>query len=104
MDRCNSEDLREKEVVNICDGRRLGCVSEVEFNVCDGRLTAIVLPAPGGFLGLGCKEKIVIPWDRIQRIGVDVILVNADGLLPPHGGKRGCPPPPPPPPPKPPCC
>ena len=27
MDRCNSEDLREKEVVNICDGRRLGCES-----------------------------------------------------------------------------
>lgn len=95
MDRCNSEDLREKEVINICDGRRLGCVSEVEFNVCDGRLTAIVLPSPGGFLGLGGKERIVIPWERIERIGQDVILVNASGLLPP--GKKGCPPPPPPP-------
>lgn len=83
MDRCNSEDFREKDVINVCDGRRLGCVGEVEFNVCDGRLTAIVVPLSGGFLGMGCKDKIVIPWERIERIGEDVILVNVDGLLPP---------------------
>lgn len=82
MERCNSEDFREKEVINICDGKRLGCVAEVEFNICDGRLTAIVVPLPGGFLGFGGKEKLVIPWDKIERIGEDVILVNADGMLP----------------------
>ncbi|MBO7170676.1 MAG: YlmC/YmxH family sporulation protein [Clostridia bacterium] len=88
MDRCNSEDFREKEVVNLCDGRRLGCVSEVEFNVCDGKLTAIVVPAGNCVLGFGCKEKIVIPWERIERIGEDVILVNADGLCPPPKRKK----------------
>ena len=82
MDRCNSEDFREKEVVNVCDGRRLGCVSEVEFNVCDGKLTAIVVPSGNGTFGFGCKEKIVIPWERIERIGEDVILVNVEGLCP----------------------
>ena len=88
MDRCNSEDFREKEVVNVCDGRRLGCVSEVEFNVCDGKLTAIVVPVGGGALGFGCKDKIVIPWERIERIGEDVILVNAEGLCPPPKKKK----------------
>lgn len=83
MERCNSENFREKDVINICDGRNLGPVSEVEFNTEDGRLTAIVVPLSSGFLGIGCKEKVVIPWDRIQCIGIDVILVNADGLLPP---------------------
>ena len=87
MERCNSEDLREKEVINVCDGRRVGFVSEVEFNVCDGRLTAIVVPCAGGFLGVGGKEKIVIPWERIERIGTDVILVNVEGL-PTTSGKR----------------
>ena len=82
MQRCNSEDFREKEVVNVCDGKKLGCVAEVEFNVCDGRLTAIVVPVESGFLGLGTKERIVIPWDKIVRIGEDVILVNAEGLRP----------------------
>ena len=90
MERCNSEDFREKEVINICDGKRLGCVAEVEFNVCDGRLTAIIVPLPGGFLGIGGKEKIIIPWDKIERIGEDVILVNAEGLLPPPRRKGNC--------------
>ena len=54
----------------------------MEFNVCDGKLTAIVVPVEGGFLGLGTKGSIVIPWDKIVRIGEDVILVNAEGLLP----------------------
>ena len=89
MQRCNSEDFREKEVINVCDGKRLGCVSEVEFNVCDGRLTAIVVPVEGGFLGFGGKERIVIPWEKIERIGEDVILVNAEGLLPTPCKKKG---------------
>ena len=88
MERCSSEDFREKEVINVCDGKRLGCVSEVEFNVCDGCLTAIVVPLASGFLGMGCKDKLVIPWERIERIGEDVILVKADGLLPPVGCKK----------------
>ena len=93
MERCNSEDLREKEVINVCDGKRLGFVSEVEFNVCDGRLTAIVVPVPSGFLGVGCKERLVIPWDRIERIGTDVILVNVEGLTVTSSKKERRPPP-----------
>lgn len=89
MQRCNSEDFREKEVINVCDGKKLGCVGEVEFNVCDGKLTAIVVPVEGGFFGLGGKERIVIPWDKIVRIGEDVILVNAEGLLPLPCKKKG---------------
>ena len=89
MQRCNSEDFREKEVVNVCDGKKLGCVAEVEFNVCDGKLTAIVVPLESGFLGLGAKERLVIPWEKIVRIGEDVILVNAEGLLPLPCKKKG---------------
>ena len=29
-------DLREKEVINICDGERLGFVEDVEFDLCTG--------------------------------------------------------------------
>ena len=82
MQRCSSENFREQEVVSICDGKKLGCVGEVEFNVCDGRLTAIIIPVESGFLGLGSRERIVIPWEKIVRIGEDVILVNTEGLLP----------------------
>ena len=39
---------------------------------------ALVVPAPGGFLNLLKQEKegCLVPWDRILRIGDDVILVE----------------------------
>ena len=82
MGQCSSANFREKEVINACDGKRLGYVTDIEFDVFDGRITAIVVPVKSGFLGLKC-EDIVIPWDRIRKIGEDVILVDADGCCPP---------------------
>jgi YlmC/YmxH family sporulation protein len=67
-----------KEVVNILDGRRMGTITDIEIDVEQGRLTAIVVPGQGKFLGLfGRNEDIVIPWDKIQKIGLDVILVES---------------------------
>ena len=86
MGQVSSASFREKEVINACDGRRLGYVTDIEFDVCDGRITAIVVPVKSGFLGMKC-EDVVIPWDRIRKIGRDVILVDAEGCCPPS-----CPP------------
>ena len=92
MASCSSEDFRDKEVISVCDGRRLGFVCEIEFDVCDGRITAIVVKGEGGFLGVGKGGDLVIPWDKIQKIGEDIILV--DGIPPPpercgRGKRRG---------------
>jgi len=71
-------DLKLKEVINIVDGKRLGAITDIEIDVESGKLTAIVVPGSGKFLGLfGRSEDIVIPWDKINKIGFDVILVEA---------------------------
>ncbi|MBE6531094.1 MAG: YlmC/YmxH family sporulation protein [Ruminococcaceae bacterium] len=75
MERFSTCELREKEVVNICDGARLGCPSDFEFNVCDGRITALIVPRGCGFLGFG-RDDIIIPWCKIECIGSDTILVK----------------------------
>ena len=36
--------LQEKEVINICDGCRLGCVSDVVIDLKCGRVAALVVP------------------------------------------------------------
>jgi YlmC/YmxH family sporulation protein len=73
-------DLKIKEVINIVDGKRMGTISDIEIDVENGRLTAIVVPGAGKFLGLfGRNEDVVIPWEKINKIGVDVILVEAAG-------------------------
>ncbi len=74
---CISE-LKTKEVINIIDGKRLGTIIDLEIDVEEGRLTAIVVPGTGKILGLfGRNTDIVIPWDKINKIGLDVILVEA---------------------------
>ena len=78
----NTDGFEEKDVINVRDGRRLGCVSDLEFDPCEGRITGIVVSGDAGFLGLGKREETLIPWHRIQKIGEDVILVDADGCLP----------------------
>lgn len=87
MGRCSTADLREKEVINLTDGAKLGYVCDFEFDVSDARICALVLPGDGGFLGLGKNDDIVIPWDRIECIGEDTILVRvnlSDGCLTCH--------------------
>ena len=75
--RCRIADLRCKEVINICDGCRLGFVDDVIVEVTDGRLIAIVVPGPCRILGLfGREDDYVIFWDNIIRIGDDIILVD----------------------------
>ncbi len=70
-------DLRQKEVINICTCKTLGCPIDVEFNPKTGHLTGLVLPGPVKFCGFFCHgEDFVIPWDRICQIGNDIILVE----------------------------
>lgn len=72
-----TSDLKVKEVININDGKRLGAITDIEIDIESGRLTAIVVPGPGKFLGFfGRNEDVVIPWDKINKIGADVILVE----------------------------
>jgi YlmC/YmxH family sporulation protein len=74
-----SSDFRNKEVINISDGKRLGFVHDVEINLEDGRIEAIVIPGGGRLFGLiGKDSEFVIPWERIKKIGEDIILVEMD--------------------------
>lgn len=75
-------ELRTKDVVNTCDGRRLGKVMDIEFCEKDGVVQAIVVPGEFNMLQMFRGEKcgIVIPWNRICKIGDDVILVNIEDL------------------------
>ena len=70
-------DLHCKEVICISDGRRLGFISDARVDLCDGCITAIIVPGPCRHLGLGGRrDDYVIPWNCIKRIGPDIVLVD----------------------------
>ena len=73
---CTTDELRERDVINVCNGQRLGCVSELEIDVSCGRVTALIV-APDTLVSAVMKRgRTRVPWDRIQRIGCDTILVD----------------------------
>ena len=85
----NTEGFEEKDVIDVTCGKRIGCVTALEFDPCDGRITGIVVSGDAGFLGFGKREKTVIPWCKIKKIGEDVILVDADGCPPLSSPREG---------------
>ncbi|MBQ3534122.1 MAG: YlmC/YmxH family sporulation protein [Clostridia bacterium] len=69
--------LRRKEVINICDGSRLGCVGDVEIRLPEGEVKALIVFGPCRFFGLfGRGEDYYIPWECIRRFGEDIILID----------------------------
>ena len=70
-------ELRDREVISISDGRRLGYVSDALVDTKGGRITALIVPGPARFFGLfGREDDYVLPWGSIARVGPDIILVE----------------------------
>lgn len=74
---CRITNMHDKEVINVCDGSRLGCVDDVEIDTCSAQLCAIVIHGRPKAMGLmGHEEDLVIPWKQIEIIGEETILVS----------------------------
>ncbi|WP_066506957.1 YlmC/YmxH family sporulation protein [Abyssisolibacter fermentans] len=72
-------ELRDKEIINIKDGTRVGMISDLEINLEKGIVEALILPMQGSFLGLFSRGKgYYINWSKIVKIGIDVVLIDYD--------------------------
>lgn len=72
-------ELRHKEVINICDGQKMGCITDLVFELCKGCITHIIIPGPCKAFGIfGREEEYVIPIRCVRQIGEDVVLVECD--------------------------
>lgn len=69
--------LRAKEVVNICDGRNLGNITDLVFDSTCGRILGLIIPSQKNFFNFfKSNNDIFIPYNRICKIGKDIILVD----------------------------
>lgn len=74
-----TSDIRQKEVINIKDGKRMGTVVDIEFSA-EGHIEALRVPGAfrlGEFIK-GGQKGIRVPWSKVEKIGIDVILINVD--------------------------
>lgn len=82
-------ELKLRDVVNIVDGRRLGVIKDIDIDLELGKVNALILPGQGKMFGIfGRNDDMTIPWDKIIKIGVDVILVELHSFTDPkHKGE-----------------
>ena len=70
-------DFRQKEVINVKDGKMLGFVIDVDAELANGAIKSIVVAQVGKIIkSLGGKNNVTIPWSNVKLIGEDVILVE----------------------------
>lgn len=76
---CRIVELRHKEVINSTNGCRIGFVDDVEVDTATAQVRSIIVfGRPRCFGVMGRNEDLIIPWDDIQLIGQDTILVGSN--------------------------
>jgi YlmC/YmxH family sporulation protein len=69
-------ELRTKMVINVIDGNALGRIVDIIFSRESSRVIGVVVPGDKCFRIFNKKGDIFIPYDKIVRIGLDVILAE----------------------------
>ena len=79
----STDKLKNKEVINISDGRSLGFVSDIEVNLEKGAIEGIIISAERGLFSWFHKgeEDRMIRWENVRTVGDDVILVETEPVL-----------------------
>ena len=74
---CLFSELRNKEIIDLKSGLRLGYVCDVDLDAFTGKICSLIVPGAGRAGGLlGREDDYVIPWECINRLGDDIILVE----------------------------
>ena len=73
---CCFTNLRDKEVICVQDGRRLGYVCDLELDPVTGKICALIVPGSLSLFSIARRTRCCIPWEHIVRIGDDIILVS----------------------------
>jgi len=76
-------ELRVLDLINIEDGRRLGPIIDLDIDLEKGMIKGMIVLAPSrgkGFFSGGKNGDLFIPWEKVIKVGVDVILVDGRDL------------------------
>lgn len=69
--------VRNKEMICVKDGMRIGYVDDLEFDDCTYQVTGLISFGKGKLFGLlGKYDDVKIRKDQIEVVGEDIILVK----------------------------
>lgn len=74
-------DLGNKEIINICDGCRLGVLAESDLLIDEktGKIKALLVPdSRSPFSLFNDRNFMEIPWTAVKKVGSDMIIIELD--------------------------
>ncbi|MCK8823710.1 YlmC/YmxH family sporulation protein [Fuchsiella alkaliacetigena] len=72
-----TSELKQKEVINVNNGERLGLIRDIELDLKAGKIESIIVPGEKKVWSFFAKDNdLIIAWDQVEKIGEDVVLVN----------------------------
>jgi YlmC/YmxH family sporulation protein len=71
--------IRTMEVIDIKTGSKIGYIKDFVLDIKESKVVSILLPgmAKGWF---GKEEDIEIPWSKVKKAGIEVILVDSTDI------------------------
>lgn len=75
---CRLVELRNKEVINKDNGCRIGFIDDLVIDTKTAQVCSLIVFGRCKFMGvIGRREEYIIPWEKIDIIGEDTVLVNS---------------------------
>lgn len=75
------EEIRRKAVVNMLDGACFGYADDLIADTETKQVLALLIKGRLKLFGiLGREDDVLIPWEKIDTIGKDTILVRAENV------------------------
>ena len=71
--------LRQMEIIDINSGSKMGYIKDLKVNCEEYRIISILLPTQKS-TWFNKNNSIEIPWEKVKKIGVDVILVDGSDV------------------------
>ncbi|MFL0247070.1 YlmC/YmxH family sporulation protein [Candidatus Clostridium stratigraminis] len=72
--------LRNMEVIEITSGAKLGFIKDLKVDCSEFKILSLLLPNQK-ISWFSKNDLIEIPWEKVLKVGVDVILVEASDIV-----------------------
>lgn len=69
--------IKMMEVIDVNMGAKLGFIKDIKIDCDNYKILSILIPVQKNSW-FSKMDMLEIPWDKVVKIGVDVILVDSD--------------------------
>ncbi|MFT5875908.1 MAG: YlmC/YmxH family sporulation protein [Clostridium sp.] len=71
--------LRQMEIIDINSGSKMGYIKDLRVDCEENRIISILMPTQKSSW-FNKNNSIEIPWEKVKKIGVDVILIDGSDV------------------------